>query len=247
MPTLIPFQFHNSPLTALTHADGNPWFIAAEACAILAIKNVSDACERLDADEKDTIALSEGIRGNPTTLIINESGLYALALRSRKKEAQAFRKRVTNEVLPSIRKTGHYDAREQKALTPAQMFLEQAKVNVALEQRQDTLEAQQVAQAEQIATLTARRPPPDRVDPIGWLRMFSKPRLERRMLANFKAACRRREDPILWRPDHLDWPVPYYTEATLLAAYEEATRDLYLFADHTRDPGVPYRAKVRRH
>ena len=76
MPDLLPFQFQNHALTALTDDSGNPWFVAAEACAILAIKNVSDACERLDEDEKNTIVLSDGIPGNPTSLIINESGLY---------------------------------------------------------------------------------------------------------------------------------------------------------------------------
>lgn len=87
--------------------NGEPYFLAKDVCDVLDIGNVSQALSRLDDDEKNTIILNEGI-GNPEKLIINESGLYSLVLSSRKPEAKQFKKWVTSEVLPSIRKNGMY-------------------------------------------------------------------------------------------------------------------------------------------
>jgi prophage antirepressor-like protein len=92
--------------------DGNPWFVLAEVCRVLKISNPSDAATRLDDNEKHTLGDAEGIEGmDPrvqSLILINESGLYSLILRSRKTEAKRFQKWVTAEVLPSIRKTGGY-------------------------------------------------------------------------------------------------------------------------------------------
>lgn len=83
------------------------WFVAKDVCDVLELNNVTQALTRLDDDEKNTIILNEGI-GNPEKNIINESGLYSLILSSRKPQAKQFKKWVTNEVIPSIRKTGSY-------------------------------------------------------------------------------------------------------------------------------------------
>ena len=88
--------------------DGEAWFVASEVCKLLDIKNTSDAVSRLDDDEKSTIALTDGTSGNPNKTIISESGLYALIFKSKKPSARKFRKWVTKEVIPSIRKTGTY-------------------------------------------------------------------------------------------------------------------------------------------
>jgi len=88
--------------------DGEAWFVASEICALLDIKNVSDAVSRLEDDEKNTIVITEGIRGNPNKVIISESGLYSLVFKSTKPEAKKFRKWVTSEVIPAIRKKGSY-------------------------------------------------------------------------------------------------------------------------------------------
>ena len=91
--------------------DGNPWFVAADVCRALEIVNPSMTLERLDDDEKGSLNLTEGTSpkgGNPNVNIINEPGLYVLVLGSRKPEAKAFRRWVTHEVIPSIRKTGSY-------------------------------------------------------------------------------------------------------------------------------------------
>ena len=88
--------------------DGEPWFVAVDVCRALEIANSRDAVSRLDADEKNTVVLTDGIRGNPQKVIVNEPGLYALVLSSRKSEAKAFKRWITHEVIPSIRKHGLY-------------------------------------------------------------------------------------------------------------------------------------------
>lgn len=88
--------------------NGDGWFVAADVCRILEIGNPSQALTRLDADEKNTLIINEGNRGNPNVNVINESGLYALVLNSRKPNAKKFRKWITNEVVPAIRKHGVY-------------------------------------------------------------------------------------------------------------------------------------------
>lgn len=88
---------------------GEPWFVAADVCKALDIPNVGQALTRLEDDEKmNTIISNDGNRGNPTRAIVNEAGLYSLVLSSRKEEAKAFKRWITHEVIPAIRKTGGY-------------------------------------------------------------------------------------------------------------------------------------------
>lgn len=101
------FKFEAKSLRTVTDENNEPWFVARDVCEFLAIDNPAQAVSRLDDDEKNTIILNEGI-GNPTTLIVSEAGLYSLVLGSRKPEAKAFKRWVTHEVLPQIRKTGRY-------------------------------------------------------------------------------------------------------------------------------------------
>lgn len=85
--------------------DDEPWFVAADVCKVLEHSNVTVALERLDDDEKAKLSL--GLPGGATGCV-NEPGLYSLVLGSRKPEAQAFKRWVTHEVLPSIRRQGYY-------------------------------------------------------------------------------------------------------------------------------------------
>lgn len=120
MSTLIPFAFDDSPLRVVLIED-QPWFIAADVCAVLELTNVTKALERLDDDEK-TLTTIQGIHsgsGNPTVNLVSESGLYALIFTSRKAEARKFRKFVTAEVLPQIRRTGRYAPADDKPLVTA--------------------------------------------------------------------------------------------------------------------------------
>ena len=85
--------------------DGEPWFVAADVCRALEHTNVNMALDRLDEDEKSKFGL--GLPGGDTWCV-NEPGLYSLVLGSRKPEAKDFKRWITHEVLPSIRKTGVY-------------------------------------------------------------------------------------------------------------------------------------------
>ncbi len=88
--------------------NGSPWFLAADVCAALEIVNTTNALKRLDEDELTLHTVKGKTNGNDQASFINESGLYSLILTSRKAEAKRFKKWVTAEVLPAIRKTGSY-------------------------------------------------------------------------------------------------------------------------------------------
>ena len=102
------FKSHEFGEIRTTIQNGEPWFVAADVCKALDIENNRKATNRLDDDEKNTVTLSDGNRGNPNTTIVNEAGLYSLVLGSRKPEAKAFKRWITHEVLPTIRRTGGY-------------------------------------------------------------------------------------------------------------------------------------------
>lgn len=108
MSGIIPFAYDGSEVRVVDR-DGIPWFILSDVCRILEIGNPSDAARRLDDDEKG-VATVDTLGGPQDMVVINESGLYSLILKSRKPAAKAFKKWVTAEVLPTIRKTGYYNA-----------------------------------------------------------------------------------------------------------------------------------------
>lgn len=116
-------------------ANNEVWFCAKDVCGILEIKNVTQAVQRLDEDERSMFNI--GRQGN--TNFINESGLYTLILRSDKKEAKPFRKWITSEVIPAIRKTGKYEEKK-KPLTQAELILQQAQWMVEAESRINNIE-----------------------------------------------------------------------------------------------------------
>lgn len=95
--------------------EGEPWFVAADVCRALGIDNT--ATRRLDEDEKAALRLtqtsSNGTEQGRDVTIVNEPGLYSLVLASRKPEAKAFKRWITHEVIPSIRKTGGYIAGQE--------------------------------------------------------------------------------------------------------------------------------------
>lgn len=104
---ITPFNFNNSEIRLIVRA-GEPWFITADVARVLGYRDASNAGRVLDDDEKGTHIVSTP-GGDQKVTVINESGLYALVLRSRKPEARKFAKWVTSEVLPAIRKTGRYE------------------------------------------------------------------------------------------------------------------------------------------
>lgn len=103
---IIPFIFDTLPVRAVLR-DGEPWFVAADLAAVLDYSETAAMTRHLDDDEKG-LSTVQTLGGPQEMTIISESGLYAAILKSRKPEARQFRRWVTGEVLPSIRKTGSY-------------------------------------------------------------------------------------------------------------------------------------------
>lgn len=105
-PVPAVFSF-NSLDVRVVDRNGEPWFVAADVCAALSVGNSSDVMRRLDEDEKGVVSI-DTLGGRQDVSVVNESGLYAVVMTSRKPEAKKFKKWVTSEVLPAIRKTGSY-------------------------------------------------------------------------------------------------------------------------------------------
>jgi anti-repressor protein len=106
MTNVIPFNYESKQVRVIKDNEGNPWWIASDVCEIIGLSNTTEALRNLDDDEKSTLRISEG---GPERNIINEPGLYSLIIRSNKPEAKQFKRWITHEVLPSIRKTGGYE------------------------------------------------------------------------------------------------------------------------------------------
>ena len=106
----------------ITDEKGDPWFVAKDVCGVLGL-DTSNLSKVLDVDEFMTVHYTviggAPRKGNPNDIIINEPGLYSLILRSRKPEARAFKRWITHEVLPQIRKAGGYGMAPENA----QLFL----------------------------------------------------------------------------------------------------------------------------
>lgn len=111
---ITPFNFNEHAVRVIQIEDA-PWFVATDVAESLGYKSPKDAASYLDDDEKGS-AIVRTPGGDQKLTVINESGLYALVLRSRKPEARKFAKWVTAEVLPSIRKTGQYARPHNPAL-----------------------------------------------------------------------------------------------------------------------------------
>ena len=114
--------------------NNEPWFCIKDICDILGLTNPTVVTQRLDEDEVTKFNLGSKVG---ITNFTNESGLYTLILRSDKPEAKPFRKWITSEVIPAIRKTGKY---EEKPMTSAQYLLQQAQWMVEAENRMSNIE-----------------------------------------------------------------------------------------------------------
>lgn len=110
-----------------TVIDGEPWFVAADVCHALDIGNPSDALNRLDDDERTLVSIEGASNGKPVNGV-NEPGLYSLVLGSRKPEAKAFKRWITHDVIPAIRKTGGYQVPQSPAEQMAQGILAAQKL-----------------------------------------------------------------------------------------------------------------------
>ncbi|QMS91721.1 hypothetical protein HUN01_30525 [Nostoc edaphicum CCNP1411] len=133
MSNLSIFSFESHEIRFIDTAE-SPWWIAQDICKVLELDDVSKAVSRLDDDEKLIRTLRVSGQGRET-LCVNESGLYSLVLTSRKAQAKRFKKWLTSEVIPAIRKTGVYSVQSLRSLTSNAKLVE-------LTDKQNTLRQQ---------------------------------------------------------------------------------------------------------
>lgn len=125
--------------------DGEPWFVGKDVAEALGYTNPRDALSKhVDDEDKKTVAIRDGIRGNPNVTVINESGVYSLILSSKLPNAKKFKRWVTAEILPSVRQTGSYSAKPmtlaEQALAQAQILVDHEKQLAELSESVDKLE-----------------------------------------------------------------------------------------------------------
>ena len=147
------FNYHDNPLRTVERADG-VWFVAADVCKNLGLDSVHTAMSRIDADEGTLVEIPHPQNAEKMLQVnaVNEPGLYALILGSRKPEAKDFKRWVTHEVLPSIRQHGSYDLAPTQPMTPARLLAAQANLLVEMEQKMEAMQNQTLALEEKVNT-----------------------------------------------------------------------------------------------
>ena len=187
--------------------DGEPWFVAADVCRALDIQNTTDAMSRLDEDEKGVDSIYT-LGGAQDLLIVNEPGLYSLVLGSRKPEAKAFKRWITHEVIPDIRKHGGY-------LTPAMIneLLDNPSTLIALAQK---LIAEQEKWVKLESELLVAKPKVDYFDAL----------VERNTLTGVRQTAK-----------ELQWPEKEFTRFLVNNgfAYRDQKSRLQPCAEHVKD------------
>ena len=161
--------------------DGEPWWVLKDVCDVLDIKNSTDVAKRLDVDEVTRFNLG-GLSGE--TNIINESGLYNVILRSDKPEAKPFRKWVTSEVLPSIRKHGTYMTEQvlERALASPDFLI---KLATQLKEEKDKNKELEVKNSQLVVDKQIMQPKADYFDEL----------VDRNLLTNFRETAKQLDIP----------------------------------------------------
>ena len=153
--------YGEKPIRMTTDESGETWWVAKDVCDVLEIQNIAQAVGRLDEDEKG-ICSTDTPGGSQEVNTVNEFGLYALILGSRKPEAKAFKRWMTHEVLPSIRRTGRYEAPgPARAIPPrsperAEVSEHLVRVWQTLKAAQEWLTNREVARRSGVVPRTAR-------------------------------------------------------------------------------------------
>ena len=143
--------------------EGEPWFVAKDVADILDYSEASAMTRHLDDDDKESVKLT--VRGQEQEFIlVNESGLYSAILKSRKPEAKAFKKWVTSEVLPSIRKQGKYEVKPTVPQSYSQALLEAGRLAAIVEQQELLMQQQELQMQEQKEALILAAPKVEYVD-----------------------------------------------------------------------------------
>lgn len=177
MNELQVFNYNGNEVRTI-QKDGEPWWVLKDVCGILGISKYRDTASRLDEDERGSVRVDTP-GGEQEMTVVNESGLYNAILRSDKPEAKPFRKWVTSEVLPSIRKHGAYmtpETLEQAILNPDMMI----KLCTALKDEQDKNKALQAVNSSLTVDNQIMKPKADYFDEL----------VDRNLLTNFRETAK---------------------------------------------------------
>lgn len=177
MNELQVFNYNGNEVRTI-QKDGESWWVLKDVCGILGISKYRDTASRLDEDERGSVRVDTP-GGEQEMTVINESGLYNVILRSDKPEAKPFRKWVTSEVLPSIRKHGAYmtpETLEQAILNPDMMI----KLCTALKDEQDKNKALQAVNSSLTVDNQIMKPKADYFDEL----------VDRNLLTNFRETAK---------------------------------------------------------
>lgn len=153
MPTTIDvFQYAGQQVRTIV-VDGEPWFVLRDVMDVLGIGNPTETVRSLEEDEFSSTEVIDSIGRRQSAYIVNEPGLYSLILRSRKAEAKAFKRWITHDVLPTIRRTGRYgsDVDMLTALPSAKLL----RLAAEAAERAETLEAKVAADAPKVEAYDA--------------------------------------------------------------------------------------------
>ena len=149
------FNFENNQVRTLLIND-EPWFVGKDVAQILGYSNPRDALSKhVDEEDKNSVAIRDGNKGNPNQTVINESGVYALVFGSKLTSAKRFKHWVTSEVLPTLRKTGGY--------TMPKTYLEALKAFTAEVEKNEMLSLENKIQTQQINELKPKADYTDRI------------------------------------------------------------------------------------
>ena len=169
---------YNGNEVRIVQKDGEPWWVLKDVCEVLGISKYRDTAARLEDDEREPIRV-DTLGGAQEMLCVNESGLYNVILRSDKPEAKPFRKWVTSEVLPSIRRHGAYmtpETLEAAILNPDLLI----RLCTALKDEQDKNKALQAANSTLAVDNQIMKPKADYFDEI----------VDRSLLTNFRETAK---------------------------------------------------------
>ena len=142
MSEMLDFSYNGSPVRTVV-LSGEPWFVVHDLCVVFGMKSngAHDLVKRLNTDWYDSIVLIDKIGGRKKFLVVNESGLYNIILRSDKPIAKPFQDWVTNDVLPTIRKTGKFELIKSASLSIGDLAAELLRINDLFRLWRDSISA----------------------------------------------------------------------------------------------------------
>jgi len=112
----MPFSYESQNVRIIKDDNGLPWWVVKDVCEVLGLENINRAVSKLDPDDCVVKKINDISGRSQEMYLMNEPGLYTFIIRSNKPEAKKFKKWITNDVLPSIRKNGYYEIPEEKAI-----------------------------------------------------------------------------------------------------------------------------------